>query len=805
MRLERSGRQRPASLNAVVAEVAAAVLVHIAFWLLLLSMLSIKLELYAIIGLALFPVLLYFVSRLHSIGRLTPVYALFLPLLVELVGARYFVDGFRELFNYLAKAVNQVHEMAIFPTESGYPETDVPTTPGQLVILLLGFFMAGLFAYAICRKVRWLAILTAVLPAFLGFVSGLKPSMLAFIFYAVAATFYLILLQTRSKGTARRLTWLNGEVSGALLVFLVLLALLLSGFERSDAIEELRQQIAQRVTTFRYAPDESVDGMPGGDLNKADALEYTEKTVLSIETPNAFSMYLRGFSGDVLKDGQWLPLDSDAYFKDYSLTSPWIRSNYFSPAISLGQLLDLKWQVQTTQYENGERDTMSLPRFPITIHNELAYSDRMYAPYEVSAESKGLHHADLSQDGLMTEGLKGKRSYELTVYHPLTKDYGNVSAKAVIGEDAPYNSLYEDAFVPVEKVYRAFVNENERDIPEEYRDVIAQLGGAVVGKTTKASDAVYRIRTYFAQNYTYSTDVEAPARGEDPLLKFLDTRTGYCSHFASLGVLLLREAGIPARYAEGYYVTEELAKSVEPETEVTLNVPDSAAHAWVELYMDGVGWVPVEVTPGFFETQESTDNTATSPQHQNVQPEEVTEPDDSDNSDSEDGGGQDEPQSEEQDENRKHNWSWLILLVPLLLLFLLIPMVYDRSIRKKIERADSPEATEAAYRYLMRVFRRQGLKPDEGKPRAVARLLGEEKDTYLAAIDLFNKETFSAEGLSQAERETVCDTVLALTSDIKLLRAARKQLREETKNTTEVPHGKQKHPDPERDQESHRR
>ena len=132
-------------------------------------------------------------------------------------------------------------------------------------------------------------------------------------------------------------------------------------------------------------------------------------------------------------------------------------------------------------------------------------------------------------------------------------------------------------------------------------------------------------------------------------------------------------------------------------------------------------------------------------------------------------------------------------------------MVYDRSIRKKIERADSPEATEAAYRYLMRVFRRQGLKPDEGKPRAVARLLGEEKDTYLAAIDLFNKETFSAEGLSRAERETVCDTVLALTSDIKLLRAARKQLREETKNTMEVPHGKQKHPDPERDQESHRR
>jgi hypothetical protein len=91
---------------------------------------------------------------------------------------------------------------------------------------------------------------------------------------------------------------------------------------------------------------------------------------------------------------------------------------------------------------------------------------------------------------------------------------------------------------------------------------------------------------------------------------------------------------------------------------------------------------------------------------------------------------------------------------------------------------------------MMRVFRRQGLKPDEFRPRSVARLLGDEKEAYLGAIDLFNKETFSEGGLSQVERETVCDTVLRLTSDIKLLRAARKQLREETNPKTEAHHGK---------------
>lgn len=788
MRLENSGKTRPASLNAVVAEVVAAVLVHVSFWLLILSALSIKLELYSIITLALLPVLLYFVSRLHSIGKLTPVYAVFLPLLAGLIGAKFFLQGFCELFNYLAKAVNGVHELALFPTADGYPNTEVPGVHGQVSILLLGFVMAGLFAYAICRKVRLLAILTAALPAFVLFVSGLKPSMPAFIFYAVAATFYLILLETRSKGTARRLTWLNGELSGALLVFLVLLALLLSGFERSEHIEELRQQIASHVSAFRYAPDDAADGMPGGDLNRADRLQYDGKTVLTIETPNAFSMYLRVYSGDVLKNGKWEPLDSDAYFDDYSLTGPWVRSHFFSPAISLGQLMDLKWQVQTTQYEAGERDKMTLPRYPITIRNERAYSDRLFAPYEVSEESKGLRHAELSQNGLMAQGLKGRRSYELTVYQPLTRDYGNVTSKALVGEDAPYNSLYEEAFVPVEEVYNAFVRANEMDIPDEYREVIEQIGGAVVGKPQKQSDAVFRIRSYFAKNFTYSLDTPAPDAGKDPLLQFLtETRTGYCAHFASAAVLLLREAGFPARYAEGYYVSQELADSVEKETDVTLEVPDSASHAWVELYKDGVGWVPVEVTPGFFETKDTSDSTTTTPQPQTVQPEE-TPPEDSEDDTSEDGGSPEEEEADEQEQKR--SFSWLILLLPLALLLLLIPMVYDRVLRKRIERADSPEATALGFRYMMMVFRRQGLKPDASRPRTVARLLGDEKEAYLHTIDLFNKETFSVEGLTQAEREQACDTVLRLTSDIKLLRAARKQLREEPNPKTEAHHGK---------------
>ncbi len=68
-----------------------------------------------------------------------------------------------------------------------------------------------------------------------------------------------------------------------------------------------------------------------------------------------------------------------------------------------------------------------------------------------------------------------------------------------------------------------------------------------------------------------------------------DNKQGYCAHFASAGVVLLRAAGIPARYVTGYLFT---ARENAP-TEVTGN----HAHAWVEYWLPGVGWVVLEATP----------------------------------------------------------------------------------------------------------------------------------------------------------------------------------------------------------------
>ncbi|QNN50731.1 transglutaminase domain-containing protein [Phycicoccus endophyticus] len=95
-------------------------------------------------------------------------------------------------------------------------------------------------------------------------------------------------------------------------------------------------------------------------------------------------------------------------------------------------------------------------------------------------------------------------------------------------------------------------------------------------------------------DFTYSEELaEDTGQGlqdEEPLVRFLDTRRGYCVQFASAMVMLAREAGIPARMAVGF-----LPGTVDGDQRV-VRVTD--AHAWPELWFPELGWMRFEPTPG---------------------------------------------------------------------------------------------------------------------------------------------------------------------------------------------------------------
>lgn len=96
----------------------------------------------------------------------------------------------------------------------------------------------------------------------------------------------------------------------------------------------------------------------------------------------------------------------------------------------------------------------------------------------------------------------------------------------------------------------------------------------------------------------------------DYVLWFLhDAREGNSAAFASAAVLAFRQAGVPARYAEGYVLSEDIIKSMRALDTNTCTLSEHNAHAWVEVYVDGAGWMPVEVTPGFYDRVYSSDET----------------------------------------------------------------------------------------------------------------------------------------------------------------------------------------------------
>jgi protein-glutamine gamma-glutamyltransferase len=101
-------------------------------------------------------------------------------------------------------------------------------------------------------------------------------------------------------------------------------------------------------------------------------------------------------------------------------------------------------------------------------------------------------------------------------------------------------------------------------------------------------DAVSAIETYLSTHYRYSEF--APIRHLALRTFLLGARRGYCQHFSGAMALMLRMVGIPARVAAGF-------SPGKPNSDGDYVVTDFDAHAWVETYFPGIGWVTFDPTP----------------------------------------------------------------------------------------------------------------------------------------------------------------------------------------------------------------
>ena len=170
-----------------------------------------------------------------------------------------------------------------------------------------------------------------------------------------------------------------------------------------------------------------------------------------------------------------------------------------------------------------------------------------------------------------------------------------VPASIASSYTAEYVSLPDQALllqipaqlVDAEESYRLYAHRVYTALPEDTRYALQYLC-QTVGLSAENGDIVTEVARYVQSSGVYDVNTEAYPSSDYAVYFLTQAHRGYCIHFATAATALYRTLGIPARITEGFLVS---AKGGEATV-----VRGENAHAWVEVYQDGLGWLPVEVT-----------------------------------------------------------------------------------------------------------------------------------------------------------------------------------------------------------------
>ena len=340
---------------------------------------------------------------------------------------------------------------------------------------------------------------------------------------------------------------------------------------------------------------DSTGGMNSGRLGGVGEVRPDFQTDLSVTfAPYSFNtVYLKGFTGTFYLKDQWF---------NTAFSPP--TEEFLNPGMFM---------------ENAEIQKLDAGYFPqgrasarMNIVNLDADSSYSYLPYFTDFTKYGNFSKAENSSLDLENGVDITYEPFLDLFYDVPKDYRGIS----------------------DPDYEHYVNQCCTYVPdplhEQLQDYILEnnfFDSGVTGFTEEENAGQFRdvndyrltmarkIYAHYMQNFQYTMSPGATPYSRDYVEYFLTTqRRGYCAHFASSGVMLLRTMGIPARYVEGYCippsllaergtgVAEEYDEWYEGDTLLeekgVVNVPvsDAFAHAWIEIYMEGYGFLPFEMT-----------------------------------------------------------------------------------------------------------------------------------------------------------------------------------------------------------------
>ncbi len=367
------------------------------------------------------------------------------------------------------------------------------------------------------------------------------------------------------------------KTAAAVLAFVLICsaAALLPAYFAGGSSADLRTAIDDAVHSLLY--DSGTNSMPEGKLHNLKGRGSSDVPALEIKIEQPQKLYIKGFVGEAYDGQRWtaLPKETLAEYKD---TFFWLHQNGFyaqsenAAACSLAESAVLK---------------------KIEVKNLSACKKYAFVPY-LLAGSNTLDSALIGDSTVYAHGSSYSAEYAPIGLSEIFK------AQIELSDNQKSSSEIAD-YITSESAYRDFVYANYLDLPETAAAAISYHLKDESSALT-FTEIIETITNYLENNIEYDENTVTPNGDTDFLKYFLDSSNrGYSVHYATAATAMLRYFGVPARYVEGYFISAAEAASYGENAVITLN--ENHAHAWAEYYLDGVGWVPFETTPGYMDDE----------------------------------------------------------------------------------------------------------------------------------------------------------------------------------------------------------
>lgn len=446
----------------------------------------------------------------------------------------------------------------------------------------------------------------------------------------------------------------------------------LTGYKRSEDLNIKRANIKDAINSFTFDDlASSISNLTESfgftftyedhRLGNVDQIKYKNTIDLKATFDKKYegAVYLKGYAGAVYGENEWKDLSTAVYsenkklfddFEQYDIYPQDLPQIFTDCAMPENSMITLWLEAErkrnksyapygTKNYNDMEYNHDTTVSSKQNGNKNYSYKfsgiDAFNSAAILGGKTRDVHSLSEVTDKDWLEKIDNYcTENELYVYN----DYFSIDTELNYGDKS--EELFSDGqFVMaqlIENEYRNFVYENYLQVPDnENMSQVYEVFGDLIESAASASTATEKlallesIRERINSMTEYSTSPGKTPSNRDFVNYFLlENHKGYCTHYASSGVLLARMAGIPARYATGYIVVGDDFSDDAKNNDgtYTIALPDSRSHAWAEIYLDGFGWVPFEFTVGYsnmtIDTNTSTeaaettdDSTGTTEEH----------------------------------------------------------------------------------------------------------------------------------------------------------------------------------------------